>query len=361
MKGYREAAKMIAAGNFVPAYLFCGGEPYLIEDLSNRLDSAYLGDEEGYGREKVEGVSLTLAEALQRLHEESLFAPRKLLLVDEPPYLVARGKEGRDAAGGGEASPRGGGGEKALEQLENFIECEGAAETPSRIILFRAAAVDRRRRLFRLLKKKGMVVDCAPLREGELARWIRERLSRQGIKIETAALQRILWSEEKDLHFISNELDKYISYLGEGESTITSGVVELLCSGDMKGNVFALADALGSGNVNRSLQLLALLSGRREEPLRIFFMLVRHFRLLLGACSLREEKIPLAKHAGALGVQPFVARKLYDQSASFSPDLLEEIIIFLQQLDYRIKTGRVAPEQALEIGIAGIHRLSPKK
>ncbi len=360
MTSYREAAQMIAAGNFVPAYLFYGGEPYLIQDLSNRLALAYLGKEENYGREKVEGADLTLAEVLQRLHEESLFAPRKLLLVDEPPYLAARGKEVRDGAGGG-ASPREEGGEKALERLECFIEREGAAETPSRIILFRAAAVDRRRRLFKVLERRGMVVDCAPLRESELARWIRERLAGQGIKIETAALQRLLWSGENDLHFISNELDKYISYLGEGESTITSGVVELLCSGDMKGNVFALADALGSGNVNRSLQLLALLSGRREEPLRIFFMLVRHFRLLLGACSLREEKIPLAKHAGALGVQPFVARKLYDQSASFSPDLLEEIIIFLQQLDYRIKTGRVAPEQALDIAIAGIHRLSPKK
>ena len=359
MTSYREAARMIAAGNFVPAYLFYGGEPYLIQDLSNRLASAYLGKEENYGREKFEGADLTLSEVLQRLHEESLFAPRKLLLVDEPPYLAARGKEVRDGAGG-EGSPREEGGEKALGRLECFIEREGAAETPSRIILFRAAAVDRRRRLFKVLERRGIIVDCAPLRESELARWIRERLAGQGIKIETAALQRLLWSGENDLHFISNELDKYSAYLGEDETIITSEVVDLLFSGDMKGNVFTLADALGRGNLNRALQILALLAGRREEPLRIFFMLVRHFRLMLGARSLRDQRVPPAEHPAALKVQPFVARKLYDQSASFSRESLEQIIIFLQKLDYRIKTGRVLPVQALEIAIAGIHRLSTK-
>lgn len=358
MIGYREAAQMIAAGRIVPAYLFCGEEPFLIRELSDQLAGAYLEDDGEYGREKVDGKELTLNEALQRLDEASLFAPRKLLLVDEPPYLVPKSRESRDAAGG-ETGPKEESGEK--EQLERFIERETAKKIPSRVILFRAAAVDRRRRLFKLLEQKGAVVECAPLRGGELSRWIRERLDRQGKNIETAALQRLLWSGENDLYSLSNELDKYSTYLGDGETTITAAVIELLFSGDVKSSVFTLIDALSEGNLDRALQVLSLLAGKREEPLRIFFMLVRHFRLLLGARSLREEKVPPPEYPRALGVKPFEARKLYRQSAVFNGESLEEIIIFLQKLDYRIKTGRVIPQQALEVAIAQIHRLSPRR
>ncbi len=360
MIDYRKALQMISARSFQPAYLFCGSEPFLIRELSHRLAEAYLGEEGGYGREKVEGKEFTLTGALQRLDTASLFAPRRLLVVDEPPYLAVKNKEAGEAAGG-EEEPGEEGAEGASRKLEEFIERESGAGIPERIILFRAAAVDRRRRVFKILEKKGTAVDCAPLREGDLSRWIRERLARQDKKIEPAALQRLLWSGENDLHTLSNELDKYCTYLEEGETTITSGVVELLFSGDAWGNVFTLTDALSKGNIHRAQQLLTVLAGKREEPLRIFFMLVRHFRLLLGARSLREEKVPPAQHPGALGVKPFEARKLYGQSASFSRESLEEIIIFLQGLDYRIKTGRVVPGQALELAIAGVHRLTPRR
>lgn len=356
MISYREAAQRIAAGDFSPAYLLCGGESFLIGELSKMLAESFLGEAGDHGREKIEGAALTLQEALQRLEEASLFTPRKLLLVDEPPYLVPKGRESRETQlEESETSKKSSG--AAAGQLERFIDRAAAEKIPSRIILFRTAAVDRRRGLFKMLEKKGVVVDCAPLREGELSRWIRDRLARQGKKIESAALQRLLWSEEKDLNFLSSELDKYSAYLAEEEETITAGVVELLFSGDMRGNVFTLTDALSEGNMERALQVLTLLIEKREEPLKIFFMLVRHFRLLLSARSLREEKISPAQHPGALGVQPFAARKLYSQSAAFSCESLEEIIVFLQKQDYKIKTGQVLPRQALEISIAGVHQL----
>ena len=358
MINYREAAQAIAAGHFEPAYLFCGGEPFLIRELSHLLAGAYLGEEGDYGGERVEGKDFTLSEALERLEGASLFASRKLLMVDEPPYLAVKSKgSARDEEEAEEAGKKSG--EKIAGQLEQFIEREKVGKTPTRIILFRTLAVDRRRRLFKLLEKKGSVVDCAPLKGPELSRWIRERLAGRGKNIEPAAIQRLLWSGDNNLYTLANELDKYSSYLGEGEKTITTGVVELLFSGDMQGNIFTLTDALSKGNLDQALQVLSLLSGKREEPLRIFFMLVRHFRLLLSARSLREEKMSPGQHPGALGVHPFEARKLYSQSAAFSCASLEEIIIFLQKIDYQIKTGQAPPQQALESAVAGIHRLSP--
>ena len=362
MSTYREIAKAIAAGRFAPAYLFYGDEPFLIEELSALLTESYLGEEDpGFGREKIEGAGLTLLQALQRLEEATLFSSRKLLLVEEPPYLVPAKGKGRGSAEEKEKESRKENGAEAAAQLEKFLVREKKEPVPSRIILFRAGAVDRRRRLYRLLEREAVVVPCAPLKGGELARWIREQVARRGKRIEPAALQRLLWSGENDLYCLSNELDKYSLYLGEGETTITAAVVGELFSGDIKSSIFTLTDGLSEGRLDRALRALSLLDRKREEPQRIFFMLVRHCRLLLGARSLRDGKIPPAEHPRILGVTPFEARKVFGQAAAFSGEALEEIIITLQEIDYQIKTGRMPPRQALEVAIAQIHQHSPHR
>ena len=353
MSNYREVFQDITAGRFVPAYLLYGEERFLIDELFAALGKAYLGEDPGYGQEKIDGAELTLEQALLRLGEASLFASRKLLLVKEPPYLAAKKSESRE---GGEEK-----GEKPAELLKKFIAGEKTQDIPSRIIVFRAKKVDKRRRLFKLLGKEAVVVHCAPLRRNELGRWIREQAARRGKKIEPAAVQRLLWSGENDLYTLSNELDKYSLYLGEGEAAITAAVVGKLFSGDIRSNVFALTDALSEGSMERALRALALLERKREEPLKIFFMLTRHYRLLLGARSLREEKIPSARHPRELGVSPFEAGKVFKQSAAFSRESLEEIIIALQKIDRRIKTGRIPPRQALELAMARIGELSPHR
>jgi len=116
-----------------------------------------------------------------------------------------------------------------------------------------------------------VVVQCTPLRGNDLARWIREQVARRGKKIEPAALQRLLWSGENDLYCLSNELDKYILYLGEGENTITAAVVGELFSGDIKSTVFNVTDSLSEGKLDGALRALSLLDRKREEPLRVFF------------------------------------------------------------------------------------------
>lgn len=360
MSTYRETVKMLKAGRFAPAYLFYGDEPFLIEELSDLLIRSYLGEDPGYGREKVEGGELSLEQALERLGEESLFSPRKLLQIDDPPYLTAKKSKGRGSAEENADSPDEGSGKEAALRLEKYLARGRTEEIPPRILLFRTPSVDRRRRLYKLLEKEAAVVQCAPLRGNDLSRWIREQVARRGKKIEPAALQRLLWSGENDLYCLSNELEKYILYLDEGEDTITAAVVGELFSGDIKSTVFNVTDALSEGKLDGALRALSLLDRKREEPLRIFFMLARHYRLLLAASSLREEKISPAGHPRALGISPFEARKVFGQSAAFNRDALEEIIIALQKIDHRVKTGRIPPRQALEIAIARIHELSPR-
>jgi len=353
---YFEAKKSIQSGSLFSAYLFYGEEAYLREELERQLSAAFLGADLPFGREKVDGKTLTLSQAVERISEGNLFASRRLLVVDRPSYLApprsgAKTADKADKEEEAEETPRED--DAGLKRLERLIE--KASLPPQNIIVFLSPAADRRKKMFKLLSEKGLVADCAPLKKDDLEQWIRERAARAGKTIGRAALEQLLISGDRELWSMAKELDKYITYLHAEQGEITAEVVELLSAGDAQGNVFKLADALSEGNLARSLHLLQLLLIRREKPLQIFFMLVRHFRLLFVAWDYCREKIAVELFARDMKLHPFAARKLYQQVAAYDLITLEQIMLALQTIDHRIKTGALDPQVALEIALEQIH------
>ena len=125
------------------------------------------------------------------------------------------------------------------------------------------------------------------------------------------------------LWHLAGELDKYCTYLNEDEKVITAALSGKAIFRQAARSTFSLlTDALAEGDPPQALDMLQRLLERREEPVKIFFMLVRHYRLLLMARSLRDENIPAAEHAAAMQVHPFAARTLYRQAAAYkrNPD-----------------------------------------
>ena len=393
----RQVALNMKAGAFVPVYLFYGEEDFLRDELQRILIESFLGEAAAYGYEKVDGGALALEEAFSRLEGANLFAPRRLLVIKDPPYLAPpRGKAAAAAAaaetaetgeavetaetagaaetpaatetaaaaagtvaaaaGAAETSRKSTAPDAALEKLRQFIEAEKARPAPERVIVFQAAAVDKRKKIFKFLNKHGLVVECAPLKGDELAAWIRKRAARAGKKIEPAAVERLVLAGGGMWH-LAGELDKFCAYLDEDEKVITVALVEKLFSGSSQVNVFALADALAEDDLPQALELLQRLLERREEPVKIFFMLVRHYRLLLMARSLLNEKIPASEHAAAMQVHPFAARTLARQAAAYDSDTLIDALLELQKIDRMIKTGALAPIQALEIALGRLHHI----
>ncbi|MBS3943535.1 MAG: DNA polymerase III subunit delta [Dethiobacter sp.] len=355
---YFEARKHIQSGPLFSAYLFYGEEAYLREELERQLSATFLGADLQFGREKVDGKALTLSQAVERISESNLFASRRLLVVDRPPYLAlprsgAKSTDKADKEEEAEETFRED--DACLKRLERFME--KTSLPPQNIIVFLSPAADRRKKIFKLLSAKGLAADCASLKKDDLERWIRERVARTGKTIGHAAMEQLLITGDRELWSLDKELDKYLTYLYEEQREITAEVVELLSAGDAQGNVFKLADALSEGNLARSLHLLQLLLIRREKPLQIFFMLVRHFRLLFVAWDYRQEKISAEHFARDMKLQPFAARKLYQQVAAYDLITLEQIMLALQKIDHRIKTGALDPQGALEIALEQIHHL----
>lgn len=352
MRSFQAALREIETGKFAPLYLLFGEESYLREELINLLKLKFLGQNSELSCEKIDGREHHLQDVLSKTEESAIFSERQLLIVDNPPYLAPPRKA--ESLKAEEASKSQQEMEKAgAELLANFFEQLGS-QLPDTIIIFQSTGVDRRKRIFKIIDKAGIAVECAALKGDELASWINQKATSLGKKIDRSAVDRLLLSENQSLHFFANELEKYATYLGEKEKIITDSTVDQLFAGDLESTVFKLTDALAEGNHDRAQLQLERMLGRREKPLPIFFMLVRHYRLLLQARCFVEEGLPLTEITSTLAVHPFVARKLRDQAGALDLKTLEDIYIDLQNTDLQIKTGIIDPVQALRLILSRI-------
>lgn len=354
MLSYQVLIKQFTEGKFHPFYLLFGEEKYLQEDLTRKLAESYLGEDAGFGQERIAGDSVDLAGLLDKISNSGLFSARCLLIVDDPPYLVPPKKAEANGANSEVKKNKRGDDESLL--LERYLE-NNPSSPPCGIIIFRTERTDRRRRIFKLMEKWGAVVECAPLKGEVLASWIQSYAAEQGKSIERAALERVMLAGEQNLHYFSNELNKYSAYLGSKEKVITVKTVELLFSGDIQGDVFKMSDAITAGNLGRAQDLLDLLIRKREAPLLIFFMLVRHYRLLLQTHCLLDQGLSQQAITSALAVHPYAARKMREQAVSFNRRVLEDILITLQKVDLQIKTGESEPVSALKLLLIKIDNL----
>ncbi len=359
MVTYQVARRDLENGRLAPMYLLHGEETFLRDDFLHRLTKTFLGNEASYGRERIDGNACSLAECLDRLGGGNIFALRQLLIVTDPPYLAPSGKKegaGQKEKSGAKKSPKKNAVDPAV-RLAAFLDREGGRSLPEKIVVFTLGRADRRRRLFKLLDAKGVVVDCSPPRGEARKDWIRRQAASLGKKIDPDALEILLLDYMDDLWRLHGEIEKFAAYLKEDEDTITGAVVELLSSGDPRGTVFHLADALSEGHLAIAFEQLQVLFERREPPLLILFMLVRHFRLLLQARLLADSETNQSGWTAALGVPPFVAAKLRRQISGYTRETLENALLVLHRVDLQIKTGRLEPRTALEFTLNRLHAL----
>lgn len=185
--------------------------------------------------------------------------------------------------------------------------------------------------------------------------WILKRVrSEYQREMDNQAASALAAVTGDDLRRADNELVKLVSYVPEGE-TITEQHVAELTPYVPEANIFKMVDAIGDGEGQLALQLLhRLLADKNQDPFSLYGMIVRQFRLLLLAKEHLLDGGSASSIASAIGVRPFVAQNLARQLRGFSLDDLERIYRTLQDTDFKMKTGRIAPDLALDLFVASV-------
>jgi DNA polymerase-3 subunit delta len=178
--------------------------------------------------------------------------------------------------------------------------------------------------------------------------WIRNRARQEyGVEIDHPAAYALGAVVGPDLRAADNELAKLAAYVG-GERPITEVDVALLTSYVAEASVFEMVDALGRRDGTTATRLLHRLL-RDDEPLQLFGMIVRQFRLLILARDIEravQRAVP----------RPSVSSRGREagETSRFVRWKPGKIYHNLLDTDAGIKTGKVDPVLALDLFIAGI-------
>jgi len=326
MREIERIKECVASGKFSTVYLWYGEDRFLIQEALKVLKSFYfMTDASGSGIEQISAKELSPAVIVERANTMSFFANR-LVIVDDVTYF----QDGQTA------------------DLEPFLEYF-ANPNPATCLLLIAESVHRGRKLYKALAKTGEIMEfCAPKRQ-EWPAWVQSELKARGKLMDNQVISQFLEWTGHHTGVLSQELDKLVIFVGERQK-ITSADIKAITPQSIETTVFNLLDAVAIRSTAKALQALREVL-RTEPALKVLALLVRQVRLLLGCDALRRHGGNVAEVPSALGISPYEAQKIWQQSVSLSTQQLSKALGECLKTDLALKTGGGDAGLLLEIMI----------
>jgi DNA polymerase-3 subunit delta len=206
-----------------------------------------------------------------------------------------------------------------------------------------------RERLLAAVKKSGEVHNLEQPTGQALVKWVTGHAQKLGLDLPEDVARDLIARCSGDKMRLTSEAEKLALYVAG--KTATHEDVEALCPPDAQSNIFAFVDALAAGERGRALTLLEELISTGEPPLRLNYMIRRHFNLVARARALMERGTPPKGIAAELKVPPFVARKLEEQGRAVSEEDLESALRSVLDLEQGLKGGKDL-DDALQVELA---------
>jgi DNA polymerase-3 subunit delta len=326
-------------------YLFHGEDEYR-RTLQLATMKAKLGDPTTVALNTTElnGRRLTLDELISACDALPFLSEKRMVLVND---LAARFE--RDTGLSAEHSEEG---PTFLEQFEEYVN---RLPESTRLVLIEDHKIKESNPIHKIVSRsdRGHEHEFAPLRSGELTRWIAQRVEEKGGRMERAAVEMLAAFVGSDLRLLDQEIDKLLTYVGS-ERAVTEPDVELLVSYAQEANIFHMVDALGKRDTRRAMELMEQLLEGGQHPLYLLHMITRQFRILIQIKELLAKGTSPGDIRALLGLQPFVLDKTTRQASNFTIAQLEGIFRQLHELDAAVKSGEIEPVLALNLFVAEV-------
>jgi DNA polymerase-3 subunit delta len=161
-----------------------------------------------------------------------------------------------------------------------------------------------------------------------------------GLHLGARVSQSLVLRVGPDLQHLWREILKLQAYAGD-DGRVSVDDVEALVGESRGASVFTFCDGLGERNLKKSMESLIKLLDLGEAPLKLLFMITRHFRILWKAWELREvnERVNPGQAAKVLGCPPFVAKRALEQARRWNEAELQAALALFMEADLQLKSG----------------------
>ncbi len=315
---YAQLLDQIRSRAFVPVYLLMGDEPFYTDRLCDAIVENALDEEERDFNETIcYGSDVDADTVITAARRFPMMAERQLVVVKEAQAM-------RD-----------------LEKVAVYLE--QPLDSTILVLLLRGASADKRKSLYKLASKTGVVFESKALRDYEMPAWISAYFSGRGMRIAPDAAALLAEYAGTDMSKIVLEADKLARNLPEGGGEVRSTDIEAQVGISRTVSIFELTRELSLKNGPKALNLAARIGAapRFAMPMAVS-ALYTHFNRILRYAALKERNRYPDKSAVAAvlqGVNPYFWKEYDAAVANYPIRRLIGIISLLCEYDYKGKGG----------------------
>ncbi|HAB27075.1 MAG: DNA polymerase III subunit delta [Xanthomarina sp.] len=298
--------------NFKPIYFLMGEEPYYIDNISKYIESQVLSEEEkGFNQMVLYGRDVSIEDVVGHAKRYPMMSEYQVVIV----------KEAQDLS-------------RHIEKLVDYAE----NPQPTTILVFnyKYKTIDKRKKLYKTLKKSGVIFEGKKLYDNQVGDWIRRVLSGQNYTISPKAAQMLAEFLGTDLSKISNELEKLKIILPEG-TQITPEHIEQNIGISKDYNNFELQKAVGARDFVKANQIIKYFGENpKDNPMVVTVSLLYSFFSKLLHLHGLSDKSPRSVTA-ALKINPYFANEYIAAARNYPMKQVSSVIATLREFDVKSK------------------------
>ena len=198
-------------------------------------------------------------------------------------------------------------------------------------------------KFYKAIKKYGQIVEIERLNNNELVSFIGKRFVKNKKKIKKTYINEIIErfsylnkNSQIDLYEVVNTVDKIIANSDKDEVLLEDVHDQLDQVLDL--NIFNLTDSLSQRDTKTAMNTYLYMAKDIDEIFKIFYMLVRHIRNLIGIKILTRDSYNDSFMQKSLAISNFELRKDKSFIRNFSLDELFDLQDFLYSCDLKQKS-----------------------
>ena len=309
---YKEIITSIRNKDLQPVYFLMGEEAYYIDKISDFIEDNVLTEEErGFNQMVLYGRDVSVDDIVSNAKRYPMMAEYQVVIV----------KEAQDLS-------------RSIEKLVDYAK----QPQPSTILVinYKYKTIDKRKSLYKELKKTGVVYESKKLYENQVADWIRRVLSGQEYTIAPKAAQMLVEFLGTDLGKINNELEKLQIILPKGTQISPEHIEENIgISKDY--NNFELRKAIGERNVLKAHQIVNYFAENpKDNPMVVTVSLLFNFFSQLLHFHGLNDKSPRSV-ASALKINPYFVNEYIEAARNFPMKKVSSVVATLRDFDVKSK------------------------
>lgn len=316
-------------------YLVYGKNRVRIDETVNKLTKDYLATVDDFNRIVFDYIETEIEHIIEECITLPFLSDRKVVIVKDAFLFTAEKK--RTSI------------DHNIDKMIQYIEDK--EDDTLLIFVTSAEKLDNRKKITKLIKKQGKIIECEEMNERELVQHINDAVKSEGLTIRNDTVNELLNRTGANYTIVKNELEKLMLF---AHDIITVEDVNIIVSKSLEANVFSLTDFILKNQKREAVDVFRDLILQKEEPIKLLGLISSQFRLYYQTKILMNEGMRQDEISSRLKVHPYRVKLAMSQVNQYPLEVLLQKMVLIRDMDYELKSTYLDSEALFEVFISKI-------